>query len=505
MRYIDDLISDRRARALLLITLIGLLAAIRLMTLGTYPLMDTTEARYGEIARIMLDTGNWVTPQEWPGRPFWAKPPLYAWLSAASMAMLGVNEFAVRLPSLLLSIGTALLAFLWARGIARVSERAWPGDTGLLAVAVLASSILFYVSAGAVMTDPALALCITWMLLAFHRCVIDGERAFVWRYGFFIAAGIGMLAKGPVIAVYAGLPIIAFAIWRRDVASIWSRLPWVWGSLLFLAVCVPWYVAAEMRTPGFVEYFLLGEHVMRFIKPGWKGDLYGNAHREPLGYIWLFAASSIGLWTLVLIATFFTRKRSAKPLQPMTASTQWLLCCVLAPLLFFTAARNIIWTYVLPMLAPVAVLLADIIDARLKDSAPWRRVAVLAALASSMLLTFLWIDFAPRHASERSSQRLVANWRLAAQQNPGRLLYWGKRPQHSLRFYSRNAAQVIDPKQSLASPSGRDYVVLDSEDIAAFKRWLDGQTSCGKTEILASTKDMSLLEVEPGRADCAKK
>ncbi len=505
MRYIDDLISDRSARAMLLITLIGLLAVIRLLTLGTYPLMDTTEARYGEIARIMLDTGNWITPQEWPGRPFWAKPPLYAWLSAASMAVLGVNEFAIRLPSFLLSIGTALLAFLWARGIARASQRPWPSDTGLLAAAILASSILFYVSAGAVMTDPALALCITWMLLAFHRSVIDGEHAFVWRYGFFIAAGIGMLAKGPVIAVYAGLPIIAFALWRRDVASIWSRLPWVWGSLLFLAVCAPWYIAAEMRTPGFVEYFLLGEHVMRFIKPGWKGDLYGNAHREPLGYIWLFAASSIGLWTLVLIATFFTRKRGASPAQPMTSSTQWLLCCVFVPLLFFTIARNIIWTYVLPMLAPVAVLLADIIDARLKDSARWRRVAVLVTLASSMLLTFLWVTWVPGHAGERSTQRLFAAWQQEAAQEPGRLLYWGKRPEHSLRFYSRNTAMVIDPGKPLASPTGHEYVVLSTRDMDEFRQWLNKQTACGKTEILASTKDMSLLEVEPGGPDCVVK
>ena len=67
-----------------LLALLAVALAVRLVTLGTYPLADTSEARYGEIARVMRETGNWVTPQETPGTPFWAKPPLYAWFSAAS-------------------------------------------------------------------------------------------------------------------------------------------------------------------------------------------------------------------------------------------------------------------------------------------------------------------------------------------------------------------------------------------------------------------------------------
>ena len=83
MNYFDDLISDRRARALFWLTLLLLVLLVRVVTLGTYALTDTTEARYGEIARQMLVSGDWVTQHEVPGEPFWAKPPLYAWLSAA--------------------------------------------------------------------------------------------------------------------------------------------------------------------------------------------------------------------------------------------------------------------------------------------------------------------------------------------------------------------------------------------------------------------------------------
>jgi len=62
------------------------------------PLMDKTEARYAEIARIMAETNNWTTLQIDYGIPFWAKPPLSTWLSAMSFQLFGVNEFAARLP-----------------------------------------------------------------------------------------------------------------------------------------------------------------------------------------------------------------------------------------------------------------------------------------------------------------------------------------------------------------------------------------------------------------------
>jgi hypothetical protein len=64
------------------------------------PLMDKTEARYAEIARIMAETGNWVVPHIDYGVPFWAKPPLSTWASALSIFLFGDHAFFVRLPLL---------------------------------------------------------------------------------------------------------------------------------------------------------------------------------------------------------------------------------------------------------------------------------------------------------------------------------------------------------------------------------------------------------------------
>ena len=89
--------------------LLLLLFLIRGFFNGALPLMDKTEARYGEVARLMAETGNWIVPQIDYGVPFWAKPPLSTWLSAASVKLLGTSEFALRLPFWIVAVLIALL------------------------------------------------------------------------------------------------------------------------------------------------------------------------------------------------------------------------------------------------------------------------------------------------------------------------------------------------------------------------------------------------------------
>ena len=98
----------------------------RLLTLGAYPLHDTSEARYAEISRKMVELGDWITPWfDW-NVPFWGKQPLAFWLSAGSMKLLGAGEFAARLPSFVL--GLAMLGLVFGlmrrqRGFDAVGQR----------------------------------------------------------------------------------------------------------------------------------------------------------------------------------------------------------------------------------------------------------------------------------------------------------------------------------------------------------------------------------------------
>lgn len=485
-----------------LLALIASMLVIRLATLGSYPLMDTSEARYGEIARVMLTTGNLVTPQEIPGTPFWAKPPLYAWLSVASMRLLGTNEFALRLPSFLCALGVLALCASWSYSLG--SRRTWSERTGavLLAMAMLSTSVLFFVSAGAVMTDPSLALCTTWMLAAFHHAAIRGSRAPIWRFGFFVAAGLGMLAKGPVILLYVGAPVAIWTLWQRRLGWVWSALPWLTGTLLAGLICVPWYVLAEARTPGFLQYFLLGEHVMRFLKPGWGGDLYGTAHAEPLGTIWLYLAGALGTSTLLAAAAALGSARGWMRAGPRRFAIEpehaLLLLASLVPVVFFSFAGNIIWTYVLPVLAPLAVLVADFLVPRIEHVAR-RRFAVLGTLvAAAMLLGIAVFTWVPRHVAVHSSAGLVAQWRESTRSAPGVLVYLGRKAPASLRFYSDGAVQAIPDLARAMQGSDRasdGYLALAPDRIDEIRRYAAAQLPALAVSAIGANSDLALLRI----------
>ncbi|WP_232313035.1 ArnT family glycosyltransferase [Enterovibrio coralii] len=129
--------------ALLAAGLIVLSLLVRAISLPLYPLMDTTEARYGEMARIMFETQNWVTPMFDYDVPFWGKPPLFTWLSASGIALFGNTEFAVRMPHLLAGMGILFLVFGFATKAGKHRAEA------LLATAILSTSAAFIVISGA--------------------------------------------------------------------------------------------------------------------------------------------------------------------------------------------------------------------------------------------------------------------------------------------------------------------------------------------------------------------
>lgn len=480
--------------------------AFRLVSLAAYPLMDTSEARYGEIARVMVETGDWITPQETPGTPFWAKPPLSTWLSAASAAALGPSEFALRLPSLACALAVLALCAAWARTQAGACGASGAGSAGLaawLSLALLATATGFFVAAGAVMTDPSLVVCTTAMLAAFHRAAVRGAASPWWRYGFFLAAGLGMLAKGPVILLYVGAPVFVWTIWQRRVAAVWHALPWAGGTVLAALICVPWYVVAEQHTPGFLRYFLVGEHFMRFLKPGWGGDLYGTAHAEPLGTIWLYLAGAAGPGLLVLVlalagAALARARGSESSMDDSGPGRRFLLLAAGVPVVCFTFAGNIIWTYVLPALPPLAVLAGDLLAPRFERSPGWRR-AVFAALAASGLFAALaFTVFVPRHVRSHSSADLVAEWRRQGGPASGELRYLGRKAPASLRFYARGAVRLApDVAQALAGlePGGQRYLALSPGNDADARRAIGALPIAASVESLGADKDLELLRV----------
>ncbi len=442
------------------------LAICRLIANIFIPLNDTTEARYSEIARKMLETGDWVTLFHDYGVPFWAKPPLATWVSALSMKLFGINEFAVRFPSLLLSV--AVLGLVWILAKKQLDEVA-----AMVAVVVLAGTFYFFLDAGAVMTEPALIFCTTLAFVSFWLALT--ENKVLWSYLFFVALGLGLLAKGPIALVLVGLPLFFWVLIQRAWLPLWQKLPWIKGTILMCLIALPWYILAEHRTPGFVNYFIVGEHLHRFLTPGWAGDKYGMAHHAPKGMIWPYALIGLMPWTVVLIFWLAKYRKKLFAAQDDKGWMSYLLLFTLIPLVFFTFAGNIIYPYVFPVLPAFSLLFTELwkrINSSLAKSLWIPHAALMAGGCALVATSIFLVD--PNQVA-KTQKPVIEAW---LKQNPSvnsELIYWGNMPDFSAQFYSRGKAKYLTSLKELCLLLYKErefYLVINAEYLAALPREL---------------------------------
>ncbi|WP_236309531.1 ArnT family glycosyltransferase [Pseudomonas gessardii] len=456
---------------LLLIAILGL----RLASLGLYPLMDTSEARYAEMARKMLVLGNWVTPLFQVDVPFWGKPPLSFWSQALGMKLLGINEFAIRFPAWLFHVASCLLIIRFARE--QVDEK-----TALLAAIIFSSSTLGLLSAGVVLTDPALSFSVLLASYGFWRGITQGDRR--WALAGFAGLGLGLLAKGPLAVVLVAIPALIWTLCYRPWRAFW-RLPWITGLLLMLLIAVPWYLIAEQRTPGFLDYFLVGEHWKRYVVSDWAGDLYGSAHARPIGAIWLDLLLAFFPWTLLLPALYFGFRRSALSGRYYAFIALWAL----ATPVFFTFSGNILWTYLLPSLPAWSLLLAGVLN-----HGPWRTGKTVTGLSLALLLP-VWLPIAAidgRAFDRPNNQRDLANaWQQLQASKPGNLYYWGRRS-YAGEFYTNGQARQVKDFSTLPDDP-RFYIARRERDL---KRGLQALQPFNCVEQLRASQSV-LFRCEP--------
>ncbi|EAR57659.1 hypothetical protein SKA34_08733 [Photobacterium sp. SKA34] len=420
---------------------------IRLLSLGAYPLMDTTEARYGEMARIMVQTHNWLTPMFDYNVPFWGKPPLFAWLSALGIKVFGVSEFAVRFPHWLVGVAVLGLVACFARRV---------GVNALMSATILATTGIFAVSAGVVETDMSLTFAMTLSMVGFYLCWQDKSK--LWGYLGFVGLAIGLLAKGPLIIVLVGLAVMPWLIiqygFKASFKQLWGRFPIVGGTILMLVIAVPWYVMAERATPGFLHYFLVGEYVDRFLDPGWKGDLYGTAHERARGSIWLYWILSALPWSIVLPFVLWAKRKVIKPInEKIKPIISFSICWLLSPLILFTFAGNILPAYVLPGIPALGILLASIISEK-QFEANWFKFST--AVSPVILIgAVIYIHF---YVGDIRSDKIIfehANKALPT-------YYIGNRT-FSGEYYSNGNAQLLKNDNSLEKLRKFQLVGIDKQ------------------------------------------
>lgn len=227
--------ADTRAAALVVV----IVAIIYAARLTAQPLVGE-ETRWATAAREMLATGDWLVPRQ-QGQVFAERPPMTIWLMAITGYFRGtVDPIAVRLPSIIAVVLTALLVFAYARVFASRN-------------AAIASAFVYATFGQVVMigrlgeSEAAFALFVSASLLIWHWGYAHGWRPLVvWSLGFALAA-LAALVKGPQAPAYFGAITATYLLLRRDWRYFLSWQAAV-GGVVFLAIIAAWQIPFHRAT-----------------------------------------------------------------------------------------------------------------------------------------------------------------------------------------------------------------------------------------------------------------
>lgn len=333
-----------------------LLAALTfLVGLGRGAITDADEAFYAEAAREMVASGDVLTPH-FNFEPRFQKPILYYWLTAGTYLVTGPAEGSARLWAALSGIGLVLITAACAR-------RWFDDGVGLLAGAIVATSFGYYAIGRMALPDLPLTFFITLAIWAAWVTLLEVDRGRTpWVLLSALAMGLGFLTKGPVGVVLPVLVVVPVVLLeRRRLDLTFQHL--VLGALVFTAVALPWYGLMWLRHgDAYLEGFFVGDNFERFAtdrfnepRPWWfylpvvAGGLLPWA---PLALVW---------WSPVW--RFLTRRRDVETLELR------LILWAMLPLVFYSLSVGKQPRYVLPVLPPLAILLASSVLERTRD---WR-------------------------------------------------------------------------------------------------------------------------------------
>ncbi|PXW95804.1 4-amino-4-deoxy-L-arabinose transferase-like glycosyltransferase [Sphaerotilus hippei] len=315
------------------------MAIVALLRIGAAPLFDVDEGAFSEATREMLASGDWGHTTL-NGEPRFDKPILIYWLQAASVAVFGLGELALRLPSALATWGwaLALVLFAWPR---------WGAAAAVAAGSVLGTSVGVLLIGRAATADAVLNLWLTLAALDLWRHLEgEGDRGALRRAALWI--GLGVLTKGPVAIIVPGAAWLLWtlcagrAAWLARARALLGDAPaWV----ILLLVALPWYVyALDRHGMAFIDGFFVRHNLQRY-----GGTLEG--HGGSIGYYALMMPLLLMPWSVLLLPVLAGWRRWwAEP------AARFLLLWAGFVLVFFSLSGTKLPHYALYGISPLALL-----------------------------------------------------------------------------------------------------------------------------------------------------
>lgn len=357
-------------------------------------LMDDVDAVQAQIARNMVDSGDWVTARL-DGIAYLEKPPLKYWLIAVTYEIVGVHDWAARIP---MAMAAVLLCWITALfGAWAFGQRA-----GQYAGICLATCVGLFLFTRVLIPDVMLTLTVTVALWGFLRALDTAEtRPGQWAMLMWASMGTGLLLKGLIAVVFPMAAAVLFLLISRQLfyRGVWIRLRPVAGIAVVLAIALPWHVLATLRNPpyfdftmhseraayhGFFWFYFINEQLLRYLGLRYPRDY----NTVPRLYFWLFHLIWLFPWSVYLPAVvklqFLGEDRASR--------TRLLaLCWTVFVLMFFSFSTTQEY-YSMPCYPALALLIGCALTSgdRLLLYGT-RAAAVISTLACAAVAGILWM------------------------------------------------------------------------------------------------------------------
>lgn len=409
-----------------------------LWNLGNIGLVDETEPLFAEAARQMTVRGDWITPY-FNGETRFDKPPLIYWLMAVAYRTLGVNEWAVRLPSALCAIALTCLGFYTlsrskeegssatstVRDVTDVTEKSegifsqspTPPlsqsphlplflSTPWIGAALIALNPQTIAWGRTGVSDMLLVACMCSALLAFFlgytleegrekaefSTVSAGRFPNKWYVTCYVLIALAILAKGPVGIVVPALIIGSFGLYLGNFRQLWREMRPLSGILIILALALPWFILVILANgQTYIDSFFGYHNFQRF-----TGVV--NKHSAPWYFYFFVVLVGFAPWSIYLpVAIARTRfwqrsywRRQARSAQLSLFALFWFGCIFG----FFTISVTKLPSYVLPLLPAAAILVTLLWSEIIADKEPHNRPGKLDkkpnALPRGLLITYIF-------------------------------------------------------------------------------------------------------------------
>lgn len=376
--------------------------------LGAVGLTGPDEPRYVWIARAMARTGDWVTPRLY-GQPWFEKPILYYWAAAVGFRLNFPAEWAARLPSAFAALATAL-AIAWLAWRFYGKHENWALNPSLVAPLIFSTSVAAIAFARAATPDMLFSTCIVLAMacaaeILRPRGAIRAAVAFksisggveslgekkaqqaapppyigaaqhrislLVLFGAFL--GAGTLAKGPAAVILAGGAVLLWALatrhWREALGFFHPA-----AIAAFCAVALPWYAICGLRNPDFLRVFILQHNFERYLTPMFQ-------HKQPFWFFGPIFLAAMLPWTILLWPAAQEGLRLWREKVWHDSPGFFFACWALFPILFFSASQSKLPSYILPAIAPAA-LIGAVAGIRAFERAGKSSVAVAVGLAAT--------------------------------------------------------------------------------------------------------------------------